>query len=194
MGVDAERRWSVEEYLAFDRQAETRYEYLNGQVVAMAGSSREHNLITANVIAALHPQLKGRDCEIYPSDMRVRIPATKRYTYPDVVVVCGVPEFADDEMDTLLNPTLIVEVLSPSTEGHDWRKFSNFRTVPSLGAYLLVAQDRVHVERFTPHDDGRWILAEAGGLETTIDLPEIGCKLALADVYERVPGLEPVIS
>ncbi len=190
MGAEAERHWSVEAYLAFDREADMRHEYLDGQVVAMAGASREHNLITANVIAALHPQLLGRECEIYPSDMRVWIPATKRYTYPDVVVVCGGPELADEDMDTLLNPTLVIEVLSPSTEGHDWRKFSNFRTVPSLGAYLLVAQDRVHVEHFTRHDDARWILAEAGGLETTLDLQEIGCKLALAAVYEGVPGLQ----
>ena len=190
MGAEAERNWSIEEYLAFDRKAETRHEYFDGRVVAMAGSSREHNLITTNVVAALHPQLRGGDCEIYSSDMRVRIPATKRYTYPDVVIVCGGPEFADEDMDTLFNPTLLIEVLSPSTEGHDWRKFSNFRTVPSLGAYLLVAQDRVHVERFTPHGDGRWILAEASGPETTLDLPEIGCKLTLADIYEGVPGLE----
>ncbi len=181
-----EPRYTPAEYLALERDAATKSEYLDGEVVAMAGASRKDNLITGNVLAALHPQLRGRDCEVYSSDMRVRIPASNRYTYPDVAVVCGEPAFEDAELDTLTNPTLLLEVLSPSTEGFDWRKFGHYRTVPSLRVYLLVAQDTVHVDHFVRQDDGRWLLAEVADLGATLDLPEIGCTLALADVYDRV--------
>lgn len=117
MSVEPNRRVCIEDYLAWERQAETKSEYLDGEVFAMTGASRPHNLITLNVAASLHGQLKGRGCEAYVGDMRVCIPAVNLYTYPDVTVVCGEPRFDDAEMDTLLNPTLVLEVLSPTTEG-----------------------------------------------------------------------------
>jgi Uma2 family endonuclease len=122
--------------------------------------------------------------------MRVRIAATGLYTYPDVVVVCGQPRFEDEERDTLLNPTLIVEVLSPSTEDYDrGRRFAHYRSIPSLQVYLLVRQDRAHVELFTRQRDDRWVLWETDDLGATVDLSAIGATIALADVYDRVPGV-----
>lgn len=194
MSIEPARRVSVEEYLDLERRSETKSEYLDGEIFAMSGASRRHNLITVNATASLHAQLKGRSCETYGGDMRVRIPATGLYTYPDVSVVCGTPRFddeADEEMDTLLNPTLIVEVLSPSTEGYDrGKKFSHYRTVESLREYVLVSQDEPRVEVFSRQTEGHWVLSEAGGIEETIALPSIGCGLRLAEVYDRVfaPG------
>ena len=189
MSAEPHRRVSLEDYLAAERQAETKNEYLNGEVFAMSGASREHNLIVWNLSAALHAQLRGRGCEAYVGDMRVHIPATGLYTYPDVAVVCGEPRFEDGELDTLLNPTLLVEVLSPSTEGYDrGKKAAHYRTLDSLREYLLVSQE-LRVELFTRQEDGHWLLSEASRLEETVTLGSIGCTLRLADVYERIPGL-----
>src|SRR5437868_8492820 len=130
-----------EEYLAIERKAEYRSEYLNGEMFAMTGASRKHNLIALNIAGELRQQLKSKPCEAYVNDMRVRIPATDLYTYPDVTVVCGDPEFEDAFIDTLLNPTLLIEVLSESTESYDrGKKFGYYRTIQSLAEYLLVAQ------------------------------------------------------
>lgn len=190
MSVEPTRRVRIEDYLALERQAETKSEYLDGEVFAMTGASRPHNLITLNVAASLHGQLKGRGCEAYVGDMRVRIPAVNLYTYPDVTVVCGEPRFDDAEMDTLLNPALVLEVLSPTTEGYDrGKKFAWYRTAESLREYVLVAQDEVRVELFTRQEDGHWLLSEASRLEEAISLASIGCELRMADVYDRVSGL-----
>jgi Uma2 family endonuclease len=145
-------------------------------------------LLTGNLYASLHSQLRKRPCEIYPSHMRVFIPATGLYTYPDVAVVCGEPRFApDDYLDNLLNPTFLAEVLSPSTEAYDrGRKFEHYRAVESLQQYLLVAQDRLHVDLYTRQPDGTWLLREASRPEDTVELQSIGCQLLLADVYEKV--------
>lgn len=190
MSTEPHRRVRIEDYLAWERQAETKSEYLDGEVLAMSGASRPHNLITLNVAASLHGQLRGRECEAYVGDMRVRIPSVNLYTYPDVTVVCGEPRFEDGEMDTLLNPTLILEVLSPTTEGHDrGKKFAWYRTLDSFREYVLVAQDEIRVELFTRQEDGHWLLSEASRLEETLPLVSIGCELRLADVYDRVTGL-----
>jgi Uma2 family endonuclease len=131
------------EYLILERQAPYKSEYRDGQIVAMSGASRQHNIITANVVAELHAQLKQRSCTVLPSDMRVKVTSTGLYTYPDVVVVCGEALFDDNQQDTLLNPTLIVEVLSKSTEAYDrGDKFKHYRHLPSLAEYLLISQDK----------------------------------------------------
>ena len=175
------------EYLALERRAETKSEYLNGQMFAMVGASRAHNLIAVNLAAELRQQLKGRPCETYATDMRVRIPATGLYTYPDVIVVCGVPVFEDDYVDTLLNPTLIVEVLSESTESYDrGRKFSHYRSVESIAEYLLVAQDEYRVEQFVKQPDGRWLLSDVRTLEGVVELASTQCELRLQEIYDRV--------
>ncbi len=190
MSAEPQRRSTVEEYLALERESETRHEYLDGEIFAMSGASREHNLIGTNIVGALHSQLKRHGCEQYANDMRVWIPEADLYTYPDVAVVCDPPRFEDDERETLLNPTLIIEVLSPSTEDYDrGRKFAYYRSVPSLQVYLLVAQDRAHAEIFTRRPDDRWLLWETGDLDATLELPEIGAALKMADVYDRVPGV-----
>jgi len=187
MSVEPHRRISIEDYLAAERRAETKSEYLDGEVFAMSGASRLHNLIALNIAASLHGQLKGRPCETYAGDMRVLIPEVGLYTYPDVTVVCGEPRFDDGELDTLLNPTLIIEVLSPTTEGYDrGRKSAHYRTLESLREYVLVSQDEVRVELFTRRDDGHWLLSEASRLDETLPLASIGCELRLADVYDRV--------
>ena len=124
------------------------------------------------------------------ADMRLRIAALGKYFYPDVTVVCGEPRFADDYVDNLLNPTVVIEVLSPSTEAHDrGEKFESYRTVESLREYLLIAQDRYHLDHFVRQDDGSWLLNDASGLESVIHLPSIGCELPLAEVYEKVTAL-----
>ena len=176
-----------EEYLAIERKAEYKSEYIDGEMVAMTGASRRHNLIALNVAREITQQLKGRPCEGYVSDMRVRVPSTRLYTYPDVVVVCGEPQFEDDYVDTLLNPTLIVEVLSESTELYDrGKKFGFYRTIESLAEYLLVAQDECRVEQYLKQPDGRWLLSDYRSPEDLVELSSIQCSLALKEVYDKV--------
>lgn len=182
------KRLTVAEYLALERQAEVKSEYHAGETFAMAGASRKHGLVSGNVFASLHAQLRDRPCEAFAADMRVQVPATELFTYPDVVVVCGEAEFLDDDLDTLLNPTLIVEVLSPSTADYDrGGKFAHYRTLASLREYLVLAQDRVHAEHWVRQDGDRWVLAETGDPQAVLTLPSIGCTLALADAYAKVP-------
>ena len=176
-----------EEYLAVERKAEYKSEYIDGVMVGMTGASRRHNLIAANITREIGQQLRERPCEGYISDMRVRVPSTRLYTYPDVVVVCGEPEFEDDYVDTLLNPTLIVEVLSESTELYDrGKKFGFYRTIESLAEYLLVAQDECRVEQYLKQPDGRWLLSDYRSPEDLVELSSIQCSLALKEVYDKV--------
>jgi Uma2 family endonuclease len=176
-----------EQYLEIERQAEFKSEYYQGEMFAMAGAVRVHNLLGGNVFAQLHTQLRGRQCEVYSNEMRVRVGAMGLYTYPDIVVVCGEPQFLDDHIDTLLNPTIIGEVLSPSTEAYDrGKKFAHYRALDSLREYVLIASDRVQVERYSRQPGGQWLLTAVNRLEDTIELESAGCTLSLADVYERV--------
>jgi Uma2 family endonuclease len=182
------RSWTAETYLAWERLQPTKHAFFDGEVFAMAGATREHNLLVLNVGAELRSALRSRPCEVYPSDMRVKVPATGLYTYPDDVVVCGKAEFEDDKLDTLLNPKVLVEVLSESSEAYDrGKKFEQYRSIPSFTEYLLMAQDRVHVEHFSRQGDGAWLLREgrAGG---RIELPTLGCELLVDDVYLKVFG------
>jgi Uma2 family endonuclease len=176
-----------EEYLAIERRNEYKSEYVDGEMVAMTGASRRHNLITVNITGQLYPQLRGRPCESYASEMRVRIPTTHAYMYPDVVIVCGEPRLEDDYLDTLLNPTVLVEVPSESTERYDrGRKFDFYRTIESLAEYVLVAQDECRVEQYAKQPDGRWLLTDHRSPEDVVELPSIQCTLKLSDVYEKV--------
>ena len=178
---------SPQEYLRLERQSEYKSEYVNGQIFAMTGASRKHNLITTNISSSLHTQLRGRPCEVYAVDMRVKVRATGLYTYPDVAVACGEPEFEDNFIDTLLNPTLLVEVLSPSTERYDRiAKSSYYRTMESLAEHLLVAQDEIRVEQYVKQPSGEWLLFEFLALDSTVQLPSIGCSLQLSEVYDRI--------
>lgn len=174
------------EYLVLERKATTKSEYLNGRVYAMVGASREHNLIAVNMASELHGQLRERPCETYINDMRVKIAPAGLYTYPDVVVVCEKPRFEDADLDTLLNPTVLIEVLSPSTEAYDrGEKFAHYRQLESLREYLLVAQNRVCVERYF-RQGAQWLLTEFSALDDEIDLVSISCQLSLRAIYAKV--------
>ncbi len=176
-----------EQYLEIERKAEYKSEYHSGQMFAMAGASREHNLITTNVVGELRSFLRGRPCEIYPSDMRVLVSATGLYTYPDVSVTCGEPEFLDGSLDVLLNPLVVVEVLSPSTESYDrGAKFALYQRLPSLQEYLLVSQNVPQVERYARQPDGRWLYELVGGVEAVVTLEALGVTLPLAEIFDRV--------
>jgi Uma2 family endonuclease len=180
-------RYTPEEYLAMEREAEFKSEYLDGEIIAMSGASERHNLIVANLIIELGTQLKGRACKLYTSDMRVDVRERGLYAYPDVIVVCGDARFRSGKMDNLLNPTLIIEVLSKSTEYYDrGQKFIKYRRIESLQEYLLVAQDEPRIEQYLRQPSNEWLLSEFNGLETTIQLPSINCHLNLADVYDKV--------
>lgn len=174
------------EYLALERSAREKSEYVNGRIYAMAGTSRVHSLIVTNVIRELSNELRGRPCEIHGSDMRVKVQHTGMYTYPDVVALCGEAQLEDAELDTLLNPSVIVEVLSPSTESYDrGEKFAHYRRLDTLQEYVLVAQVRHRVEHFRREGD-HWVLTEVSDADGTLTLSSLGCTLALADIYERV--------
>ena len=186
MASDPLRRLSIPEYLAVERQAETKNDYLDGEVFAMAGASRQHNRITLNLALALETQLEERDCEVFSSEMRVRTP-TNLFTYPEVLVACGPARFDDSELDTLLNPIVVIEVLSNSTEAYDRvTKLSHYRTIPSLQELLLVAQDKVHVEQLVRQTGNEWLFREVEDLESGVELPSIRCALTLRGVYRRV--------
>ncbi len=187
MSSQPKTRLTPEEYLAIERKAEYKSEYFNGEMFAMAGASERHVLIVTNVVAELRGQLRRRPCTVYSTDLRVRVSPTGLYTYPDIVVVCGQPQFADDQRDTLLNPTLIVEVLSESSKDYDrGGKFEHYRSLASLNEYVLIAQDKHHVEHFVRQPDNRWLLSETNWLEDTIHLSSIDCDLALIEVYDKV--------
>lgn len=176
-----------EEYLAIERKAESKSEYINGEIVAMTGASRKHNLIVVNIISEMGRQLRDCTCEMYASSMRIRVPPALVYTYPDAVAVYDEPQFEDDYLDTLLNPTLIIEVLSESTEAYDrGKKFGFYRTIPSLAEYLLVAQDEQRIEQYAKQQDGRWLLSEYRLTEDVAELESIQCQLALKEVYDKV--------
>jgi len=178
---------TVEEYLARERAADYKSEYFDGEIFAMAGASEPHNLIGGNVFAKLHAQLENRPCKPYSSDMRLKVSPTGLYTYPDVVVVCGEAQFDDDEFDTLLNPTVIVEILSKSTEIHDrTTKFEHYSKLKSLQEYLLVAQTRPHVELFAKQNEGSWMLSRFENFEDIVKLASIDCELALKNIYAKV--------
>ena len=187
MSVQPKPYITPEEYLVKERVADYKSEYYKGEIFDFAGASREHNLIAGNIHSILHQQLRNKSCEVYPSDMRVKISTTGLYTYPDVVVVCGKPQFEDDEEDVLLNPTVIIEVLSPSTEGYDrGTKFEHYRTINSLSDYILVAQDKIHVEHYVRQSDRSWLFSEFKSAKDNFQIQSIGCEVSVAETYEKV--------
>ncbi|MEM7534679.1 MAG: Uma2 family endonuclease [Chloroflexota bacterium] len=177
------------DYLRRERKSEVKNEYFQGNVYQMAGASENHNLIVTNVIATLKNQLRSRrenKCRIYPSDMRVKT-ETGLYTYPDIVVVCGERQFEGNKRDVLLNPKVIIEVLSPSTKAYDrGKKFEHYRTIPSLTEYILIEQDSHQIEHYVCQYDGTWQLTTSRHVSDSIELPTVGCTLSLVDVYEDV--------
>jgi Uma2 family endonuclease len=176
------------EYLAMERASDDKHEYFDGEIQSVTGAREEHNLIVANVLRELGVQLKGREARIYPSDMRVRIPSENRYVYPDVSALAGRPEFEDEERDTLLNPQVIFEVLSRTTEAYDrGEKFFLYRTLPSDRECVLIVQNRPQIEHFSRREGAEWLLKTYTDWEAVIALPTIDCRLLLSDIYYNVP-------
>ena len=178
---------SPEEYLEAERKAETKSEYMDGEAFAMAGASRSHNQINFNISGELQAQLKNRTCVAYASDMRVKVDPTGFYAYPDLVAICEAPSFEDENVDTLLNPSLIVEILSASTEAYDrGEKFAHYRKLSSLSEYVLVDQDKMRVEHFLRQGD-QWLLSEYCRPDERLKMTSIDCELALQDIYDKIP-------
>jgi Uma2 family endonuclease len=179
--------YTPDDYLALERTAEYKSEYLNGQIYAMSGGSPEHSRIGANVIAAMTLHLQDKPCGVFTSDMRIRTSPMGLYAYPDLSVVCGEPEFHDEKRDILTNPVLLVEVLSPSTEAFDrGRKFAMYQELESLTDYILVAQDEARVEHYARKSRDHWLLTIARGLESEIYIASLECALHLSQVYAKI--------
>ena len=180
-----------EEYITLERKAipdadTVKSEYIKGKIIPRSSSNRAHNLINGNIVGELHTRLKGTECFVFANQMRVSIPAAKSYFYPDVGVVCEEPRFEDDVFDTLLNPIVVIEVLSPSTEAYDrGEKFAHYRQLTSLQEYVLVAQDQVRVEHYR-RQERQWILTDFQECDEILLLPSLQCELPLQDIYERV--------
>lgn len=180
-------RMTEAEYLEYEQHAEYKNEYADGEIIAMSGASRTHNVITLNTSANLHAQLREKPCESYQGDMRVKVKARATYRYPDVVIVCGEPEFADTNPPSLLNPTVLIEVLSPSTASIDrLQKLDEYRQIESLQEYLIISQEMARIDHYVRQDASSWLYTDVRDLSVSVHLPSIDCTLALNDVYQRV--------
>jgi Uma2 family endonuclease len=192
MSALPQKNMTEADYLEFERGSDTRHEYLSGQIYAMSGASRNHNIISSNINGLLYNHLDESPCEHYQSDMRVHIPATGLYTYPDLSVACAEIQLLDDKFDTLLNPVIIFEVLSATTEKYDrGEKFQSYRTLPSLQEYVLISQNQARIEHYLRQKDNKWSLTDVLGLNATFELPSIKLVLALDDVYRKVSFIFP---
>ncbi len=177
-----------EEYLAIERVSQVKSEYVNGHIYAMAGSSPEHSAITVNVTVALGSQLIDQSCQAYSSDMKVGASSSGIFAYPDLSVVCGEPSFHDEQRDVLINPRVIIEVLSPSTEAFDrGKKFARYQQLKSFTDYILIAQDEPRVDHYEKQADDEWLLHIAHGLDAKIHIASINCDLVLSQIYNKVP-------
>jgi Uma2 family endonuclease len=187
MSTAPTRRLTPQEYLAQERRATFKSEYLRGEVFAMVAASYEHTLVKVNLAGEAGNQLKGSSCRVLTSDMRVKVDATGLYTYPDIAIVCDEPQFEDQVFDTLLNPRALVEVLSDSTEKYDrGARFGHYRQIPSLQEYVLVAQDQPLVERYVRQADGSWVLTVFEGLAQTFAFASVPVRIPLAEIYAGV--------
>ncbi len=180
-------RLTEAEYLEIERHAEFRSEFLDGEMFAMSGGTKSHSRVKCNLITVLSTQINGCSCRVYDSDMRVKVQASGLYTYPDVSIACGEDQLEDEHEDTLLNPTIIFEVLSESREAYDrGKKFEMYRRLPSLREYILVNQYKPLIEQFVRQESGQWILRDVEGLEDKLTLSSIGITIAMADVYADI--------
>ena len=187
MSSELQQKLTEAEYLEIERRSEVKHELVDGTMVAMAGASLAHVLLVTNLVGELGNQLKDREGTVYSSDLRVKIQRSGRFTYPDVAVVCGRLELGTEQRDVLLNPRVLIEVLSESTKDYDrGEKFEHYRSIPSFTEYLLVAQDRHHVEHHVRQKDGRWLLEETDAIADSVVLESIDCRLALAEIYAKV--------
>lgn len=192
MAAQPQQHVTPEQYLELERAAENRHEYFAGQMFAMAGASYAHTLILSNFSWHIRNSVHAKGCAVLVNDLRMRVSPSGLYTYPDIVVVCGEPKFVDDRKDTITNPVVIIEVLSPSTEAYDRGfKSGQYRTIESLEAYVLVSQSEARVEVFQRQTSGGWLLTEFLGIESTCALASIDSTVALRDIYDGVT-FEPI--
>ena len=178
--------FSIEEYLEMENEAVEKHEYYKGEIFAMSGAGNRHNIISINIIVSLGNSLKGKSCQPYGSDMRIHIPENTLFTYPDISVICGdIVNSKDDEI-AATNPTVIFEVLSPSTRNYDRGvKFMLYRAIPTLKEYILIEAESIHVEHFEINKEGLWQLKEYSNVDEEITLESLDVKLLLKDIYER---------
>ena len=185
-------RISVADYLSMERNSSEKHEFVFGEIFAMTGASARHVEIVGNIAGDLRNQLRQRPCRVYSTDLRICVDSNHRYTYPDVVAICNQPQFLDDMLDTLLNPELIVEVLSESTRNYDrGDKFQQYRGISSFREYLLVDQERVHVERYSKQSDGMWTLWETDAIGAVVQLESVGVALAVSEIYFKIDFNRP---
>lgn len=178
---------SPEEYLASERESELRNEYFDGEIFAMTGASRQHNQISANIVRVLGNQLLEKPCSVFSSDMKVKIKEIGKYTYPDMVVVCEEEEFEDENNDVLLNPIVIIEILSDSTEAYDrGDKFAHYQLLNSFTEYILVSQYFCRIEKFTRQDDGTWIYSKYQSNDHVVKIESVNCELPVSEIYRKV--------
>jgi Uma2 family endonuclease len=180
-------RLTEAQYLALERAAEFKSEFFDGEMFAMAGGTPQHSLIATNLAGEFRNRLKGGHCVAYNADLRVKVEATGLFTYPDLSVICGPLRFAAGTDDTVVNPTVIVEVLSDSTEAYDrGRKFEHYRQIPTLQDYLVVSQKGPRLEQFIRQAEGRWLLNEAAGMDQHLEVPSLRISISLAEVFANV--------
>lgn len=173
--------------MAFERAALDKHEYYKGEVFAMSGNTMRHNQIQVNAIGEIRNHLKGKPCRIFGSELRVHVPLNEWYTYPDAIIVCDEPQLQDEEFDTLLNPTVIIEILSKSTQSYDrGDKFSLYRSIPSFQEYILIHSDKVAIEQFNRQPNGSWVMKEFGEEGEQLFIQTIQFALPLTQLYERV--------
>jgi Uma2 family endonuclease len=189
MSAIAKRRYTLTEYLELDTQTAERYEYFDGEVVAMSGASLRHNRIVRNLIRAIDASLEGKPCEVLPADMRIKVPTALPYRYADLVVVCGEPIIEDMQgLEMLVNPLVIIEVLSASTEAYDRGiKFSEYQSIASFQEYVLIAQDRPHVTHYVRQEGGQWLRSDLLGVAEHLRLRALDCTIPVAAIYRQVP-------
>lgn len=182
----AEHVYTATEYLALERAADHKSEFVNGRIYSMSGASLRHNLIVSHIVVGIGAQLRGGSCGLFFNDLRVKVSQTGMYTYPDVVALCEPPRLEDAHADTLLNPAVIIEVLSDSTEKYDrGEKFAHYRRIESLREYILVSQDKLRVEQYVRHGE-HWMLSEISDPAGSLRIDTLGCEIALRDVYDGV--------
>lgn len=188
MSALSKHKMTIEEYIEFDKNSMERYEYFDGEVFAMAGGSPEHARISGNTFARLFLKLLGGKCEVFNADMQLKVPAAPPYRYPDVSVVCGEAVFEEMQgIKLLVNPLLLMEVLSPSTEGYDLgKKFTEYKSIASFQEYLAISQTHPHIIRYSRHPNGFWVRHDIEGLEHEVLLESLNLALPLSEIYERV--------
>ncbi len=187
MLLEEKNKINPEEYLASERESEIRNEYFDGEIFAMAGASREHNQISANIVRVLGNQFVEKPCSVFSSDMKVKIKEIEKYTYPDMVVVCEEEAFEDENNDVLLNPIVIIEILSDSTEAYDrGEKFAHYQLLNSFKEYILVSQYLCRIEKFTRQDDETWIYSKYQSAEHVVKIEAVNCVLPVSEIYRKV--------